>query len=184
MSGQTTPYLRFRFTQVRSCSTVDDRLYIYLPDDLAQQPYTPVHNNNHLVVQFLPALSAGDSDFSVGFFSDGYLKTSSSKYYIDIFMRYGGIHSGGDYLLQISEYNTADSSFYMSQSPNRQQIDWLYQYYPSVYDYRYYDTFYIQSYVRFRQVQLLHTTTTVGDYDTLTIKYKPYGALSGYSSTR
>lgn len=79
-------------------------------------------------------------------------------------MRYGGMLSGRDYLLQISEYNTATSSFYCPTAPDRQLIDWHYNYYPSVNNWYYYEAFYIKSYTRFRSVQLLHTTTTVSDY--------------------
>jgi hypothetical protein len=46
------------------------------------------------------------------------------------------------------------------------------------------DNIIIYSYPLFRQVTLLHTTTTISDYDTLTIKYTPYGgAAAGGSST-
>jgi len=81
-----------------------DVFYIYLPDNTAQRPYTPVNNMNNLVVQFLPALSS-DRDFSVGTFADAQLLSSSCcpvVYYYAIQMRYGGLNIGGDYLMQIS----------------------------------------------------------------------------------
>jgi len=70
----------------------------------------------------------------------------------------------------------------MSTSPNRQLIKWMYQFNPSVHNWQYWDNFYIKSYTRFRSVQFLHTTTTVNDYDTLTINFTPYGSLSAASS--
>jgi hypothetical protein len=82
-----------------------DVFYIYLPDNAAQRPYTPVNNFNNLVVQFLPALSS-DRDFSVGTFADAQLLTSpccsNYHYYYSIQMRYGGLVAGADYLMQIS----------------------------------------------------------------------------------
>lgn len=72
--------------------------------------------------------------------------------------------AGRDYMLQISEYNTATSSFYLPTSPDRQLIDWHYNYYPTIHNWYYREVFYIKSYTRFRSVQLLHTTTTVSDY--------------------
>jgi len=36
----------------------------------------------------------------------------------------------------------------------------------------------------FKEVEILHTTTTVGDYDTLTINYKPDGSYSAGSTSR
>lgn len=53
-------------------------------------------------------------------------------------MRYGGLIVNRDYLVQISEYNTATSSFYMPTSPGRQQIQFMYQYYPSVHNWQYF----------------------------------------------
>jgi len=103
VSGQTTPYLRFRFRAIQGSSGYEDNIRIYLPDNLAQQPYTPVNNQNGLVVQFMPALSAGDRDFSVGFFGDGYLKVSGSAYYYDVYIRHGGgLTQWDDYMIQIS----------------------------------------------------------------------------------
>lgn len=47
-----------------------------------------------------------------------------------------------------------------------------------------YDTIVYNTYPLFRSITLLHTTTTVSDYDTLTIKYTPYGnAAVGGSTT-
>ena len=184
VANQKTPYLRFRFTQPYGSSTSNDVFYINLPDNTAGRAFTPVNNNNNLVVQFLPALSS-DRDFSVGTFADARLIDSgccSYYYYYEIQMRYGGLVAGRDYLLQISEYNTATSSFYMSTSPNRQLIKWRYNYDPGSNNWNYYDNFYIKSYTRFSSVQFLHTTTTVNDYDTLTINFTPNGSLSAGSS--
>lgn len=70
----------------------------------------------------------------------------------------------------------------MSTSPNRERITTDYNYYPASTNSHYRDAFYIRAYRLFRQAQFLHTTTTVDEYDTLTIKYKPNGALSAASS--
>jgi hypothetical protein len=138
-------------------------MYIYLPSNAAQQPYTPVTSNNNLICQFLPAVSF-DRDFSVGMFGQGTLLNTGSQFYYQIQMYNGGLTGGADYLLQISEYNTASSSFYMSTSPNRQKIEWMYNYYPSSNNWQYWDSFYIKSYCFFRSAQFLHTTTTVSNY--------------------
>ena len=103
VTNQKTPYLRFRFRAIVGASGQEDNLRIYLPDNVAQRAYTPVNNLNGLVVQFMPALSAGDRDFSVGFFGDGYLKNSGSAYYYDVYIRAGGgIRQWNDYMVQIS----------------------------------------------------------------------------------
>jgi hypothetical protein len=174
--------LRFRFTASVSSTSYSDVLYITLPSNGAQQPFTPVNNNNDLIVQFLPALGPGDRDFSVGFFSDAILTTSGSQFQYQIQMRYGGLVGGRDYMLQISEYNTVNSKIYMSTSPNRQLVTWDYAYYPASLNYRYRDAFYIKSHTSFLFAQLLHTTTTVSDYETITINYKPNGALAAASA--
>ena len=101
VTAQKTPYLRFRFTLPVGSSTSSDVFNIYLQDNTAQRPYTPVNNLNNLVVQFLPALS-WDRDFSVGTFGDAQLINSGSVYYYAVQMRYGGLNAGGDYLMQIS----------------------------------------------------------------------------------
>jgi len=127
VSGQTTPYIKFRFTAADTSSGSGDILRIYLPSNAAQQAYTPVTSGSNLICQFLPAVSY-DRDFSVGVYSQGALSNTGAggQYYYEIYFRNGGLYAGQDYLLQISEYNTATSSFYMSSSPNRQKIDWSY----------------------------------------------------------
>ena len=60
ITGQQTPYLRFRFRSIIGSYTGSyDYLRIYLPDNLAQEPFSPVNNHNDLVCQFLPATSSG-----------------------------------------------------------------------------------------------------------------------------
>jgi hypothetical protein len=93
----------------------------------------------------------------------------------------GGITAGSDYLLQISEYNTATSSFNMAPSPRREKIDILF--YNNYHGWSYWDSFWVKSYCFFRSAQFLHTTTTVNDYETLTINYTPYGSLSSFTTT-
>ena len=39
-------------------------------------------------------------------------------------------------------------------------------------------------YQYFNDVEILHTTTTVGDYDTLTITYSPKSSVSNFASNR
>lgn len=104
VANQKTPYLRFRFTLPYGSSNNNDVFNIYLLDNTAQRPYTPVNGFSNLVVQFLPALSS-DRDFSVGVFADAQLINSgccSYYYYYAIQMRSGGLVLGRDYLMQIS----------------------------------------------------------------------------------
>ena len=83
VSGQKTPYLRFRFrAAVSSHTSQNDYLRVYLEDNLGTEPFSPVNNQSNLVAQFMPALGPGDRDFGVGFSSRGTIKTSSSAYYI------------------------------------------------------------------------------------------------------
>lgn len=112
----------------------NDLLRIYLPSNGAQQPFTPVNNNANLKCQFLPALSV-DKDFSIGMYAQASLLNSGSQFYYEVYFNNGGLTGGGDYLLQISEYNTATSSFYMATAPGRQKIEWVFIYYPSNYGY-------------------------------------------------
>lgn len=65
MSGQTTPYIKFRFTATITSTASGDILRIYLPSNAAQQAYSPVTSGSNLICQFLPAVSY-DRDFSVG----------------------------------------------------------------------------------------------------------------------
>ncbi len=99
-------------------------------------------------------------------------------------MRYGGLTSGYDYLFQLSEYNTATSSFYMPTAPGRREVRFNYNYYPSNHNYVYRDSVHIQHYRYFRFAEFLHTTTTINDYKTIKINYKPYGSLSAFTSTQ
>lgn len=127
-------------------------------------------------------MGVGDRDFSIGTFAECTLDTSSTYFYL-CSMRYAGLTASADYLIQLSEYNTATSSFNMPTSPGRQQISFMYRYYPSVHDWRYYDAANYFYYCYFRNAQFLHTTTTVSDYETITINYTPYGSLGAVSST-
>lgn len=126
-------------------------------------------------------MGVGDRDFSVGTFSECSLDTSGTYYYV-CYMRYAGLTPSADYLIQISEYNTATSSFYMPTSPGRQELRFYYRYYPSGTDWRYYDAVNFFYYRYFRNAQFLHTTTTASDYETITINYTPYGSLGAVSS--
>jgi hypothetical protein len=158
-------------------------MYIYLNDLVSQRAFTPVTNTTQLIAQFLPTLGPGDSDFSVGVFAQGSLLSTGSQYYYQLQFYSGGLVGGNDYLLQISEYNTVTTSFYMATTPNRDKVRFMYNYYPSDNNYQYFDISYVQFYRFFRQVQFLHTTTTVSHYNTITINYNPYGSLPIYSSS-
>lgn len=111
---------------------------------------------------------------------------SGSILYYKCEMRYGGLKAGWDYLFQLSEYNTATSSFYMPTAPGRRDVTLMYNYYPSSssYDWKYFDVVHIRYYCFFRFAEFLHTTTTINDYKTIKINYKPYGNLGAYSSTQ
>lgn len=99
-------------------------------------------------------------------------------------MRYGGLIAGGDYLFQLSEYNTATSSFYLPTAPGRREVRFMYNYYPSVHNWQYHDSVGVRYYRFFKFAEFLHTTTTINDYETIRINYRPYGSLSAYSSTQ
>lgn len=180
ISGQSTQYLKFRFTAPPAISTTGDLFYIYLAGT-AGTAFSPMTSGSNVIAQFLPSMGAGDRDFSIGTFSECTLDTSGTYYYT-CYMRYAGLAASADYLIQLSEFNTATSSFYMPTSPGRQQISFLYIYYPSYYNWRYYDAVNYFYYCYFRKAQFLHTTTTVSDYETITINYTPYGSLAAVSS--
>ena len=67
-------------------------------------------------------------------------------------MRYGGLIAGYDYLFQLSEYNTATSSFYMPTVPGRREVRFNYNYYPSSpsYNWEYYDSISVRYYRFFK----------------------------------
>jgi hypothetical protein len=101
VAGQTTPYLRFRFTApTASCYTCNDTISLVISSSNGQ-PYKPKTSTTNIVVQFLPALSS-DRDFSVGVSADATLIWSGSWLYYAIYMRGGGLVANVDYLLQIS----------------------------------------------------------------------------------
>jgi hypothetical protein len=160
IAGQSTQNIKFRFTCPITSSQNSDVYYIYLPSGGAGQPFTPKTSGSNVIGQFLPAMAPGDRDFSIGSFAQCSL---ISNYYA-CYLRYGGLISGNNYLVQLSEFNTATSAFYMPTSPGRQQLNFMYQYYPSIHNWQYFDTVYTYSYCFFRFAQFLHTTTTVNDY--------------------
>ena len=68
----------------------------------------------------------------------------------------------------------------MATTPSRRRIDWDYIKYSNN---NYWDSFYVQSYAHFNNVELLHTTTTVSDYESLKITYTVKGSLAAASSS-
>ncbi len=88
---------------------------------------------------------------------------------------HGGLPQG-DYLFQLVETNIIDSAFYHPVNPTRNLIRT--QLYCSECGANYYDSFFINSYRYFRKAEVVHTTTTVGDYDTLRVTYTPQGSLA------
>lgn len=112
------------------------------------------------------------------------MATQSSYYYYKCEMRYGGLKAGYDYLFQLSEYNTATSSFYMPVSPGRREVRFFYHYYPLGSNYQYYDSVHIRHYSFFRFAEFLHTTTTINDYKTIKINYRPNGDIGPFDATQ
>ena len=53
-------------------------------------------------------------------------------------MRYGGLTGGTEYLIQMRESSLANTLIEMPTSPGRQQIQFMYQYYPSIYNWQYF----------------------------------------------
>jgi len=87
-------------------------------------------------------------------------------------------------LLQITEENIIATSFYLPTVPQRDQISVYLWRNESGTAYGHNDAFYIRTYRYFSQASILHTTTTVSDYDTLTVTYTPQGSLSAGASNR
>ena len=164
MTGQSTQYIKFRWSPPISSTIYSDIFEIYLPSNAAGQPFTPKTSGSNVIGQFLPSMGAGDWDFSVGFFAECTLNNQGSYYYYSCNLRYGSLTGGNDYLVQLSEFNTATSSFYMPTAPGRQQLSFMYYYYPGGTNSRYYDQTIVYYYCFFRSAQFLHTTTTVSDY--------------------
>jgi hypothetical protein len=96
---------------------------------------------------------------------------------------YGGWETGRDYLLQISEPNVVTTMFNGPTSPGRHDL--------TVHSIRtespagtYTDSIALDYYQYFNDVRILHTTTTVDDYDTLTVTYTPKSSVSAFASSR
>ena len=66
----------------------------------------------------------------------------------------------------------------MPAAPGRQELNFMYIYNPSYYNYQYYTSVYVKFHCFFRSIKLLHTTTTINDYQTLSVIFNPYGAVS------
>ena len=155
---------------------VNDRIDIFLHSTttLASQ-----HSTTQLIAQFLPAVSA-ERDFSIGFYGQVARYTSSGNYYYRITGPLGGYVQGTDVLLQISEPNVVQTMFNGPTSPGRQDLGITTVNGGGTY----YDSIALDYIQYFSSVQILHTTTTVDEYDSLTIKYTPKSSISTFSSTR
>ena len=70
--------------------------------------------------------------------------------------------------------------FNTATSPGRQDIGVTYLNGAGTF----YDSIAIDYYQYFTSVNIMHTTTTVDDYDTLTITYTPKSSISVFSSSR
>jgi hypothetical protein len=119
VATQSTQYIKFRFNSPVTSTQSNDLYYIYLATSNAGQAFTPKTSGSNVIAQFLPSMAPGDSDFSVGSYAECTLGNNGAYYYI-CYMRYGGLLANNDYLVQLSEYNTATSSFNMPTSPGRQ----------------------------------------------------------------
>lgn len=175
VSGQTTPHFRMRYTLTNSYDGSNDYTRIYLR---STSIFTSVTSWSNLICQFLPAVSA-EADFSVGIYGECYKTTEANgNHYYHVIGPVGG-YTAGDYLLQITEPNVITTSFNGPTAPG----------FHSMLYYEYFDgstrddamNFYFRQY--FTSVQILHTTTTVNDYDTLTITYTPKTAVAAGSSS-
>lgn len=127
-----------------------------------------------------PGTSA-ERDFTVGYYSRCNLESTGSEWRWNVLYVHGGLPQG-DYLFQLVESNIVDSAFYLPTSPTRTLIRT--QLYRSESASNHYDSFYIHSYRFFRKAEVVHTTTTVSDYDSLRITYTPQGSLAAYSTNR
>ena len=81
------------------------------------------------------------------------------------------------------ERNIINSAFNFPNTPTRSLISLQSYKDEGGYNDRY-DSFYIQSYRYFSRAEIVHTTTTVGEYDTLKVTFTPQGALTAGSSNR
>ena len=177
VSSQTTPYVRFRFTVPSGHDGVNDKIRLYLHQTSA---LSSRNSNSQLIGQLLPAVSA-ERDFSVGYYMRcSKLTDGSSNHYYECIGPEGGYITGNDYLLQISEPNVVTTSFNGPTSPGRHSIDFSVVNGGGTWT----DSIELDYYQYFDYVNILHTTTTVDDYDTLTITYTPKSSVSAFSSSR
>lgn len=88
----------------RASSIYDDTLQIYLPSNSGTQAFIPPSNTyTYLTCQFLPVFGLNtDNDYSVGMYARGEIQNSGGIFKYLIHLRYGGLISGQNYLLQIN----------------------------------------------------------------------------------
>lgn len=88
---------------------------------------------------------------------------------------------GGDFLLQISEPNVVTTRFSGPTSPGVLKMQFQENWNSNSGQHWDAADVYFTSF--FNSVQILHTTTTVNDYDSLTVTYNPKYAVSAGSSS-
>ena len=150
------------------------RLFLHSTTTLSSQT-----SSSQLICQLLPAVSA-ERDFSVGYYGQCSKATSGGHHYYHMVGPYGGWIGGSDYLLQISEPNAVTTMFNTATTPHKQDISVTIVNGAGTF----YDSINIDYYQYFTSVNIMHTTTTVDDYDTLTVTYTPKSSISAFSSSR
>ena len=175
VSGQTTPYFRFRLRSEAGWDGSGDWFRVHLRSTTTFSS----RNTNTMTCQFLPAVSA-ERDFSVGYYGECYKTSDGNGHIYHITGPIGGWNTDWDYLIQIQEENVVTTSLNGPTSPGWQ---------PMLFEKdnngnKRYEAMTYNFYQYFNDVEILHTTTTVGDYDTLTITYNPKSSVSNFASNR
>lgn len=168
VASQTTNNFKFRFTINNAFDGDADVVRIYLNSGSV---FVNQNSPKYLICQILPAVSA-EKDFSIGYYAECSRNTVGSNYYYELKGPMGG-WIAGDYLLQISEPNPITSSFSGPTTPItiNMQILQIVDGFNNAYD-----SFLLTCHQFFTSVTMLHSTTTVNDYDTISITFVPKSA--------
>jgi hypothetical protein len=157
-------------------------MLVYLPTLVATQPFKTVHSISNLICSFLPANDL-DRDWGVGYYSQCYIDNNSgNQWRFVVNAIFGGLTYGKDMLFQVSENNMISTAFYYATSPQKNLVAVQFYNYEGGW-YSVLDSFYIQSYNYLSFAQITHLTTTVNDYDLLTVTYTPKGNVSAGTSS-
>lgn len=173
---QTTNNFKFRFTINNAFDGDGDVVRIYLN---SPSVFVNVNSPKYLICQILPAVSA-EKDFSIGYYAECSRNTDgSSNIYYELKGPMGG-WIAGDYLLQVSEPNPITSSFNGPTVPItiNMQILQIVDGFNNAYD-----SFLLTCHQFFTSVTMLHSTTTVNDYDTISITYVPKSNVNMATTT-